>query len=91
MIEEIRAEMAASVISVDVAAGMPVSAGQMLLLLESMKMEIPVNAEDDGVLRHVAVAVGDSVRRGDLLAEVDAAIGGCSDAPRAEAALWPGH
>ena len=91
MIEEIRAEMAASVISVDVAAGVPVSAGQMLLLLESMKMEIPVNAEDDGVLGHVAVAAGDSVRRGDLLAVVDTVTGGCSDAPRAAAVLRPAH
>jgi acetyl-CoA carboxylase biotin carboxyl carrier protein len=68
MIEEVRAEMAASVLSVDIAASMPVAAGQTLLLLESMKMEIPVNAEMDGVVEKIEVSAGDVVRRGDLLA-----------------------
>jgi acetyl-CoA carboxylase biotin carboxyl carrier protein len=72
MIEEVRAEIPASVLSVDIAASAPVAAGQTLLLLESMKMEIPVNAEVDGIVERIDVSVGDVVRRGDLLAVLKA-------------------
>jgi acetyl-CoA carboxylase biotin carboxyl carrier protein len=69
--EEIRAEMVASVLSVLVDDGAPVADGETVVLLESMKMEIPVLTEFAGVVRTVAVAVGDTVRRGDLIAVVD--------------------
>lgn len=67
---EIRAEMVANVLSVDVAIGDPVAAGDSVLLLESMKMEIPVLAEVGGVVRAIKVAVGDVVQEGDLLVEL---------------------
>jgi biotin carboxyl carrier protein len=67
---EIRAEMVANVLSVDVAVGDKVAAGESVLLLESMKMEIPVIAEDGGVVRAVKVSVGDVVQEGDLLVEL---------------------
>jgi acetyl-CoA carboxylase biotin carboxyl carrier protein len=67
---EIRAEMVANVLSVDVAVGDTVAAGESVLLLESMKMEIPVIAEDGGVVRAVKVSVGDVVQEGDLLVEL---------------------
>jgi acetyl-CoA carboxylase biotin carboxyl carrier protein len=71
MAEEIRAEMVASVLSVLVGDGAPVAGGDPVVLLESMKMEIPVVAEGAGTVRSVAVAVGDTVRRGDLIAVLD--------------------
>jgi biotin carboxyl carrier protein len=67
---EIRAEMVANVLSVDVAVGDAVEAGATVLLLESMKMEIPVIAETGGVVRSVKVAAGDVVQEGDLLVEL---------------------
>jgi acetyl-CoA carboxylase biotin carboxyl carrier protein len=67
---EIRAEMVANVLSVDVAVGETVAAGESVLLLESMKMEIPVIAEDGGVVRAIKVSVGDVVQEGDLLVEL---------------------
>ncbi len=67
---EIRAEMVANVLSVDVAVGDTVASGESVLLLESMKMEIPVIAEDGGIVRAVKVAVGDVVQEGDLLVEL---------------------
>jgi len=67
---EIRAEMVANVLSVDVAVGDAVAAGDSVLLLESMKMEIPVIAEKGGVVRAVKVSVGDVVQEGDLLVEL---------------------
>ena len=67
---QIRAEMVANVLSVDVAVGDTVAAGDAVLLLESMKMEIPVMAEVGGVVKDVKVSVGDVVQEGDLLVEL---------------------
>ena len=67
MAEEVRAEMVANVLAVSVAEGEQVQPGQALAILESMKMEIPVVPEVGGVVRRVAIAVGDVVQEGDLL------------------------
>jgi biotin carboxyl carrier protein len=69
-VEEVRAEMVAAVLQVDVAVGDQVASGATLLLLESMKMEIPVLCETKGVVRRVDVAPGDVVQEGDLLVVV---------------------
>jgi acetyl-CoA carboxylase biotin carboxyl carrier protein len=71
MAEEIRAEMVANVWKVVKSAGDEVSEGDVLVILESMKMEIPVIAESDGVLREMAVNEGDVVQEGDLIAIVE--------------------
>ncbi|MFB9744500.1 biotin/lipoyl-binding carrier protein [Pseudonocardia sulfidoxydans] len=70
--EEIRAELVASVLEVSATAGVRVAGGQAIVLLESMKMEIPVVSETGGTVVSVAVAVGDVVQSGDLIAVVDA-------------------
>ena len=61
MAEEIRAEMVANVWKVVAAAGDEVAEGDTLVILESMKMEIPVLAESDGM---VAADRGQRGRRG---------------------------
>lgn len=71
MAEEIRAEIVANVLEVAVAGGQPVAEGDTLLLLESMKMEIPVVTEVAGTVSTVAVTVGDVVQEGDLLAVLE--------------------
>jgi biotin carboxyl carrier protein len=71
MAEEIRAEMVANVWKVVKAAGDTVEEGDTLVILESMKMEIPVVAETDGVLRELAVDEGDVVQEGDLIAVIE--------------------
>lgn len=71
MADEIRAEMVANVWKVVVAAGDQVSDGDTLVILESMKMEIPVIAESDGTVAELAVAEGDVVQEGDLIARVE--------------------
>ncbi len=45
--------------------------GDTLVILESMKMEIPVVAEADGTVSEIAVHEGDVVQEGDLIAVVD--------------------
>jgi acetyl-CoA carboxylase biotin carboxyl carrier protein len=71
MADEIRAEMVANVWKVVKAAGDAVEEGDTLVILESMKMEIPVIAESDGVLRELVVGEGDVVQEGDLIAVID--------------------
>jgi acetyl-CoA carboxylase biotin carboxyl carrier protein len=71
MADEIRAEMVANVWKVVKATGDAVEEGDTLVILESMKMEIPVVAESDGVLRELAVGEGDVVQEGDLIAVID--------------------
>lgn len=70
MAEEVRAEMVANVWKVLVAEGDSVSEGDTLVILESMKMEIPVIAEVDGTVAKLAVAEGDVVQEDDLIAEI---------------------
>jgi biotin carboxyl carrier protein len=70
MAEEIRAEMVANVWKVVKSVGDPVEEGDTLVILESMKMEIPVIAESDGVLQQMAVNEGEVVQEGDLIAVI---------------------
>jgi len=70
MAEEIRAEMVANVWKVVVSAGDQVSAGDTLVILESMKMEIPVVAESGGTVSELAVGEGDVIQEGDLIAVI---------------------
>jgi biotin carboxyl carrier protein len=67
---EVRAEMVANVWKVVVAEGDTVSDGDTLVILESMKMEIPVLAEGDGTISTLAVNEGDVVQEGDVIAVI---------------------
>ncbi len=68
---EIRSEMVANVWKVVAKEGDAVSAGDPLVILESMKMEIPVEAPVDGTVRQVAVQEGGVVQEGDVIAVID--------------------
>ncbi|MGB6453814.1 MAG: biotin/lipoyl-binding carrier protein [Streptosporangiaceae bacterium] len=68
---EVRAEMVANVWKVVAAEGDSVADGDTLVILESMKMEIPVLAESSGTLARLAVAEGDVVQEGDLIAVIE--------------------
>ena len=70
MAEEIRAEMVANVWKVVAAEGDELADGDTLVILESMKMEIPVLAEGSGKLTRLAVAEGDVIQEGDLIAVI---------------------
>jgi biotin carboxyl carrier protein len=62
--------MAANVWKVVVNVGDPVSQGDTLVILESMKMEIPVEAPEAGTVQQVAVDEGGVVQEGDLIARI---------------------
>ena len=70
MAEEVRAEMVANVWKVVVGAGDSVQEGDTLVILESMKMEIPVAAESAGMVQELRVAEGDVVQEGDVIAVI---------------------
>ena len=70
MAEEIRAEMVANVWKVVVAEGDTVADGDTLVILESMKMEIPVVAESGGTVSALHVSEGDVVQEGDVIAVI---------------------
>ncbi|MCQ4042868.1 biotin/lipoyl-binding carrier protein [Streptantibioticus rubrisoli] len=70
MAVEIQAEMVANVWQVVAEEGDDVAEGDTVLVLESMKMEIPVLAETAGVVAEVKVAEGDVVQEGDVLAVI---------------------
>ncbi len=67
---EVRAEMVANVWKVVAKEGDQVADGDTLVILESMKMEIPVLAEGSGVITKMHVAEGDVVQEDDLIATI---------------------
>ena len=67
----VAAELVGNVAQVMVSVGDGVRPTDTLVILESMKMEIPVLAESDGVLRQLAVNEGDVVQEGDLIAIIE--------------------
>jgi biotin carboxyl carrier protein len=68
---DLRAEIVSNVLTIFVSIGEEIKAGQTLLLLESMKMEIPVLSEIDGVVAEIPVVPGDLVQVDDLLIRLD--------------------
>lgn len=67
----VRAELPGTVVHVVVEAGTEVAAGVALVLLDSMKMEIPVLAPRGGTVRRIVVGVGDRLQQGDLVAVLE--------------------
>ncbi|WP_172369780.1 biotin/lipoyl-containing protein [Sporosarcina jiandibaonis] len=64
---QLKSSMAGTVFTVNVAVGEQVAAGQVVIVLESMKMEIPVEAETAGIVTAINVNVGDFVNENDVL------------------------
>jgi biotin carboxyl carrier protein len=65
------AELVANVATVSVRLGDAVAPTDPVVILESMKMEIPVLAEVSGVVIELAVSEGDVIREGDVIAVID--------------------
>ena len=69
----VKAPMDGAIVDVLVSEGEQVSKGQLLVVLEAMKMEHPLKAGIDGVIRRVQVSQGDQVKNRQVLVEVEAA------------------
>jgi biotin carboxyl carrier protein len=67
------AELVANVMKVAAKPGDLVAVGDTLVILESMKMEIPVIVEVDGTVAEIAVSEGDVISEGDTIAVIETA------------------
>lgn len=65
--KQINAMMAGTVVEVLVAPGDSISGGQDVVIIESMKMQLPITAEIEGKVAEVKVAAGDFVNEGDVV------------------------
>ena len=63
----IEAHITGNVWKITVAVGDSISDGDEVVILESMKMEIPVESEDDGVVKGIVCEAGQAVTEGDVL------------------------
>lgn len=68
---KVTASVPGKAFKIEVKEGQAVKAGDTIVILESMKMEIPVVAPQDGVIATIDVTVGDSVENGDTLASMN--------------------
>jgi len=66
--------MQGTVLAVKVADGEEVSTGQVLCIVEAMKMENEITAHRDGVVSALAVSEGQAVRQGDLICVIAAEV-----------------
>jgi len=64
---EIEAHITGTVWKIEVAIGDTVADGDTVVILESMKMEMPVESEDDGTVSEIKCEEGQSVQEGDVL------------------------
>jgi acetyl-CoA carboxylase biotin carboxyl carrier protein len=70
-VTDINAHITGAVWKIEVAIGDTVAEGDAVVILESMKMEMPVEAEDPGVVREIRCTEGQSVSEGDTLVVLD--------------------
>ena len=68
---EVASQVPGKVFSIPSSVGQALKAGDTVVVLEAMKMEVPVVAPQDGTLASIDVAVGDAVEAGTLLATMN--------------------
>jgi acetyl-CoA carboxylase biotin carboxyl carrier protein len=68
---EIKAHITGTVWKVEVAVGDSVDEGDVIAVLESMKMEMPVETDDGGTVKEIRVKEGQPVSEGDIIAIVE--------------------
>jgi acetyl-CoA carboxylase biotin carboxyl carrier protein len=71
MPEDVKAHITGVVFQIPIKPGDAVAAGDAVIVLESMKMEIPVEAPRAGKVREIKVAEGQTVQEGDTVAVLD--------------------
>lgn len=70
-LEEVEALMVGIICGIEVAIGDKVKQEDELIVMESMKMEIPILSPADGVVKEIRVAVGDGVKKGQVVAVLE--------------------
>jgi acetyl-CoA carboxylase biotin carboxyl carrier protein len=67
----VSAHITGTVVRIEKGPGEPVGAGEAILILESMKMEMPVESPVDGRVKEIRAKEGQAVAEGDILAVVE--------------------
>ena len=70
---DIESSVTGTVWKIEATAGASLKVGDVVMIIESMKMEIPIEAEDDGVLSEILVAEGEAVSEDQVLARLSPA------------------
>lgn len=68
---QVKAGAAGKVFKIEASVGQTVKRGDAVIIIEAMKMEIPVVAPEDGTVASIDVAVGDAVEAGHVLATMN--------------------
>ncbi len=68
---DIKAHITGTVWKIEISVGDEVEEDDVLIILESMKMEMPIEAENDGTITEILVAEGDAVQEGQVVARMD--------------------
>lgn len=71
MAKKIKAPITGNMWKIEVAVGAQVAAGDILAIMESMKMEIPIETEEAGTVKAILIAEGQSLTEGDELFEIE--------------------
>lgn len=69
---DVTAHISGTIFKIETEAGARVTAGEEIIILESMKMEIPIEAPVDGVVQEILIAEGQAVEEGDVVAVIAA-------------------
>ncbi len=71
MVTSVEAPMVGKILKIEREAGSPVEENDVVIVMEAMKMEIPVVAPVSGNVKEIKVTVGQAVEAGDTLAEIE--------------------
>jgi acetyl-CoA carboxylase biotin carboxyl carrier protein len=71
MAEDVRAHITGVIFQITAKAGDAIAAGDVIVVIESMKMEIPVEAPHAGTVRKICVEEGQTVQEGDVVATLE--------------------
>jgi acetyl-CoA carboxylase biotin carboxyl carrier protein len=71
MATDVEAQIAGSLWKIERAVGDTIQEEEVIMIIESMKMEIPVEAPCDGTIAQICVSEGDSIEEGTVLAVIE--------------------
>jgi acetyl-CoA carboxylase biotin carboxyl carrier protein len=68
---EVTAHITGTIFKIEIEVGAEVTAGEEIIILESMKMEIPIEAPVDGIVKAIPVEEGQAVEEGEVVAIIE--------------------